>query len=630
MAGCLDSIFGDGETSSTLTRSIIINLDEDSMEELWMADTPEDAMAILADTFFVYTHDGAATPAVDVIAEFIDEAGRAVKQDFTTFTGNDMIEAGDQVTIKGALMSSPMRILAGGAIVAERGHDAPDWLEAAGVPMPIALSDGAMAQWAFDSSIEASANLDEAGYTETGSDYQYQCSDPEDGSSCSWQEVQSTEEFTIKDAEWRASSSVDGTIRLSDTSKGVDALYDIESLSSIFAQATMTVRSTQDGETTEETGTFGVDGEFRMLADALGRLRMVGDEVTHAGGQMSYSTSGHLYLWDDETPRSEAPDLMEGESWPADAFPYEEEAVPDEDAPEDEVALLRDFYAMDVQAGDAFSFVLFVEEPQDDLSFQMSIDINVAAKETVNVAAGKVPALRIVTHVSIDAQLPDVGPQRLDFDGITHWIHAEQFIPVLMEADLGELIDDEELADALLELGGLAKEYGVDVELPSDLGLSFTGGGGLELAELTGSVHMPALFWATGYLSSALMPALMFVMVSDLGSYEEYELPSFPMTKVMDAEAAVSDGAQDALLILEHRGGDGVSVFDYDFQVNGQSVVARNGECMDWASEWYVGDTICLTEDGYTDIVSEAGSATLTIIHWPSSSIVFERAIAVS
>ncbi len=109
---------------------------------------------------------------------------------------------------------------------------------------------------------------------------------------------------------------------------------------------------------------------------------------------------------------------------------------------------------------------------------------------------------------------------------------------------------------------------------------------------------------------TVVLAAVVFVLVSDLGG--DSGVPNFPNAKVTDGGGGT--------IVLEHRGGDCITISAYTWQIGGTAVADPTETATTTDGNWCVGETLNLSG-------TASSSNTIKAIHDESQTIVFEKTI---
>ncbi len=517
LSGCVNPFFSDGaDQKGELVRLVRFTFDENTMDSMYYVDDPDAFLRLASKTFFTYTHSGVTAAPATVTAVFVDDRGRDVERPLSEYTTTALLEEGDVVVITGAAPYSPMTLRDATGVIAERRPIIADWLMVDGVPLPLAAPKGSSAAWRLQGEAQATVGFDHAGFEENHTYRDYTCDASGECNTTMEVYYQATE---LDDLSLTAGGSGSGTLAVSALASGQNTHVDF------LIDGTFTIGSTLDGlvsvfndhrgnRSAEESGPFGY--EFSGSATGEGMSRMVfgpNGRLVATGGEGSFSTSATGKVWMPGTPKDQAEDMFDDEDMPSDSFGYEEFPYEGGDEAPGMVAdFIADIYGMSLVPGDAFEFQVSYDE---DMAVEATASIVVAAKETKQVAAGAIETLRIETSFALTATPENGSPNSIAFTGLTHWIHAKTYLPVLIQqatpADWPSDEEINELIDAIQAFGaGTGSLDGVT--LPTGLHSSITAEATMELTNAIGNVRVPAILSLMGIWSAYSLPvsALMF------------------------------------------------------------------------------------------------------------------------
>lgn len=626
LAGCTLLQDGDGRNGD-LVRIVTLSMDPEGMEDV---NDATDVLAAIADVRFEYTHTGDDRDVADVTITYIDETGRERTRDLSEFTSAETISRGDKVTIGGALLTSPVRIDAGGDDLASRGGPSRDWLEAGGYPLPLAMSGG-LAVWDVSGRTSLDAGFDRIEVVERGVGEDWSCEpsdDPDGGCSPNVTYDNYTDSMRLQDAAATAEADLDGTLTLDSVGSfqpalelGLEGVWD---LAALFGMRVEHERTGMDAV----AEAFDVGLELDATAQGAGSLRFTFDQpgnLESVGGEGDLDVEGDLVVWDDDHARSEdhAPFLLDDLDVHT---PFEETPVYFGDNPAGFVAqALSDLWRMDLAPGDEFSFA--TGDRFGDHLPSIAVTLRVVAEEDKEVPAGTFRALRVETTSVLTIPVPEGSPETFALPTLTTWIHERSGLPVAIEQSMSYDYDQEDFAPIF----AAAQEWdeGLSVTPPEELHIELEGRTLAELTKWKEGFHVAPM--AAVLLPLATMAAPMGWFFFGFGvpfggdGYEE-EYASAP-----DVAFSRDDG-QDRLTVV--KVGAGSSAWDYSLRASSDMVFVRNREASaagmavgnDWTSLGHDGPDAFEAGD-YLEFCSPGdalGETVVSIMHVPSNTLLYE------
>lgn len=591
LAGCVLQAGGPGRTGD-LVRIVDFVPTSEAFDD---ANDPTDILAALADTRFVYTHDGDAVDAGDVTVEYTDESGRERSTPLSTFTSQPEVGRGDRVTITGALLTSPVTIRNGGDTLASRGGPTQDWLQAGGYPLPLALGGG-LAVWDLDGGAELDAGL---GLFEVKEDREsYACG--EDG--CEPTTYQSTLRFS--DGSMDGDAKLGGELRLEGVRGDLELALDGTLTAGVLANLHVFEQSTDpDDEGTDAD--FGFDLDASAEGDGLVRLRVDDGAIAAAGREGRLSVSGTLATWDDEHPRSEAYSPANLDDFDFDV-PYEEDDLPFPDNPSQPIAqALADLWRMDLAPGDEFRLAT---EDSDDVP-RFTLTVRVVDEVEKKVAAGTFDALQVESTAAV-AFPYEGGSESFDLPMLTTWIDTRSGLPVAFEETFAYDYDGQDFKPLL----AFFEDDDAQVTGPEDLHVRLEGHPTAELAEFEKGLHVAPMASLLLPLASMGAPVLfpgfgpfggMLYGPDDYASPETPEAPPYaPPPRVAFHADGTGPGGRVTVVMAE----SGLPWSDLVFD---------GGGCLPpFEGDVQAGDVVVCSMDGR-----------LVVSHWPTNTVLFATAL---
>ncbi len=617
-SGCISPLGGGATQSDALVRIVRFTFDDETLESLERVDDPDEFFQAVSATFFRYTHDGEDVQAGDVLATFVDRSGRDVERPLSDFTNAGTLSAGDQVTITGAAPYSTMALRSGDEVIAERRHVVADWFHAGGMPLPLAAPQGSSAAWRATGDAGLDVSFARASYDWAEDDAYVSCEGECEPRQASHREGIILEDvhFDLEAQAWgdfaMAALAVDGQTHVD---MELDGHFGVGSSLDGFVQM---FRDREDNVSAEDSGGFGY--EVNASAEGEGLVRMIFDAsgaLTATGGEGSYATAANARSW---APGMDGSEIFD-EEMPAGSSAYREYPFHSgEPVPGLVANLVADIYGMTLVPGDSFEIVAMYAE--DDVDVDASLEILVAAREDKAVTAGTIPTLRIETSISFEATPTGSSPNSMSIQGLTHWIHADTYLPVLIQqqtpADWPSDEDLQELFDVISEFAS-DEGQGSNVTMPTGLHTSIQAQGTLELTTLIGKVRVPAVASLMGMWGMWGLPASFMLMGLGAQGYAAERPPDWDEPMARPGLSFMADGDQ-----LDVVRTDGASTWgDLRVSLEGPCTASllREGSGTPIENGGQAGPHDAIIMAGDAVLVERAGACTANIIHDPSNTL---------
>ncbi|MGB0652731.1 MAG: hypothetical protein ACPGQL_05975 [Thermoplasmatota archaeon] len=510
LAGCTDLLGGDGTPASTgtLSRALAIAWDPEAMDE---AEGPTDAMAALVDTVFTYHHDGDALSTDDIEVRYQDETGRTQVHSLGRFTTLSEVQQGDTVELDGALATSGIELLRGDRVLAARAGAQTPWLEA-GIPLPVASTDGGSASWDLDVTGAIDVAFDRFAMSSEEVDGEYVC----DGDQCTYEETRRTIHQSWDDATGEADWAIDARLRLDAVPAGEEMLLTAaaEGTMGLDVLGTTTVTRTttpEDGE--PETKTFpqgfdlAIDGTFEAEAD--GRFD-ASRQLRSMTGDYDARADGHLFVWNETIAREDdhQPDWVPSPLLDAQGT-WSESGIPA--APFEMAQFFAALWGMDLQEGDALS----IGHDDGDLSF--TYEVRVLSRGPVEIAGTTRDAFRLATTIEVGFEALGGLSESYRLASDSYWIDAESHLPLRLVGQAQASVDEDDLETLFDGIGTFAAFFIDDLELPEEVTIGARSDVRLELVDLDGDLQTAPLLTGSGALTAPLLvPFYVVALLAEL------------------------------------------------------------------------------------------------------------------
>lgn len=507
-SGCIipDLLGGGGAIDpAPIVKKATLTIDT-SMED---ADTLSDVL----DVVFEYRHEGEDLDPAQATVEFRDEAGEERSRPLSDFTTLSLVRDGDMVVVPNVNITSGLVVRGPSGVLQERSGMDQDWFHAAGYPIPLTVSEPAVARY----SASASSDMD-----------------------FSAADFSPDESFTLDTATASFDARFDGTIDATSSfpAAGPRIEFAIDSQGGLEAEADAVY--TEEGQRINTGGRIDVDAEsdhtLTLQFDAARALQSIA-----ANGRMY--ADGDIIVWDQDHPKEEQYRPEEIEHPLIDETYSESETIEwnATDVEQEWAAFLARLWDARIDAGDEYRLEFLMDE--DGFYLRYEVVVQVTHREDRDVAAGTFDSFRITQTTNFVVRSP--GEDQADFEvsKFTYWIAADSGLPVFAQGSVARTFDEDDLAGLVERFGGFGDE-----SAPRDLQWVAQADSTMELQEYSGDLATSPWFSANaiGGPAAGVMAAMVFVLVSDIGGgYSDY-------AEVAPSVAFVVNDSQDRITVTAY------------------------------------------------------------------------------
>ncbi|HEX2066866.1 MAG TPA: hypothetical protein VHI93_08650, partial [Candidatus Thermoplasmatota archaeon] len=546
-----------------------------------------------AETTFTYTQLGSDLAVADATVAYTDASGNPLRRPLADFTSKSTLSPGDAVAIGGASFLSPISLSTSAGVVAAREARTAAWLQAMGVPLPLAATDGGEARYRLTASGGLSFSFNRL-------------------------EMPEGNPREVQDATFSSSGSASGTLALAARAEGqalnVTLEASLAATSDLAASATLTGR---DG-----SGPAGVRQHGEATLAGVAALRFLGGTLSQAGAGGSVHADATLQVREPgEAGYAEPPGM---------SHPLVDETVPfewssplqGEAAPADVVAFLQQLYGLSLVPGDRFT--VRASAGPGPVGGELSYDLSVAARQDRTVAGTTVPALKLLGTYGLAVRL-NGRPDTLRSFAFTEWVDADTLLPLEVSWEATQTFSEDDLAP----VRDLVRSFAEGTVLPDQLDLQATLTGSVTLTRLAPGLRAAAAT-AIGGATVLWLPMAIggFAMAS-----ESHAVQAAPMVGMEWDETA------GQLTIV--RAGNDLSFSELLLGANVPLHVAVNGPAdasspavpahatlsLGAAADWKMveeGDVISLCS------AAGAAQAEIQVVHEPTNTLLYVRQAGVA
>lgn len=464
-AGC----FGPTGPGGTLSREVDFLVDDEAIFGLFM-DDPASWVEDTANVTYVYRHTGSDEDVAGWVAKFVDAEGANQTLELANLTSRTTLKAGDTVRIPGAGLTSDMVIERGSRVLASRTGVERTWLEAEGMPMPLAVGSTGTGQldMRLDAGVGLSFNRAILESSEIGINRcRVSHMDEENLSLECVKDPDTHTRIVYSGASFAGNVSLTGSMQISNrnrpstTELAVTGSWNMTSR----VNASMQVESSEtiDKNTTKKTFAQGMEGKTFVDARYDSRMHVAANQAV-TGSLSGYANrTSYLHGWNEtfssKKPYNISDPVRERETFDGESLAF---GMGDSDVAFNRI--LSAFWNMSLAPGDR----LHVRLTQADTSVESTVDVT--GGEIRTAGNTRYDTLRLRTITEARAQVAG-KPQTLQASEGTLWIDATSYVPIAWESSFVRTFGTADLLPIVTGSGGVPE----GMQLPSDMQLVLRG-----------------------------------------------------------------------------------------------------------------------------------------------------------